>query len=107
MATPQSDRNDPVRLTRGCFRAAGCIAIAGLCCGLACPLFVKVRDGEAYGYSASNLRQIGVALSDYHRVNGRLPAPAMRSTDGMPLLSWRVELLPYLEQDNIYRQFRL
>jgi hypothetical protein len=38
---------------------------------------------------------------------GRLPPPAVLDKDGRPLLSWRVLVLPYIEQNALYQQFRL
>jgi hypothetical protein len=55
----------------------------------------------------NNLRQIGVALHNFHADRGRFPAHAIYGKDGKPLLSWRVAILPYLEQDHLYRQFKL
>ena len=57
--------------------------------------------------SANNLRQIMAALLNYHAANGRFPGMAITSTDGTPLLSWRVAILPYLEQQNLYKMFHL
>ncbi|MBY0230541.1 MAG: DUF1559 domain-containing protein [Gemmataceae bacterium] len=58
---------------------------------------------------ANNLKQIGLALhwfADTH--DNRFPqAVAYRSKDGRPLLSWRVLILPYIEQEALYKQFRL
>lgn len=51
------------------------------------------------------LRQIGLAMFNYQASLGRFPPAATRSADGKPLYSWRVELLPYLEQDKLYREF--
>src|SRR5262245_53734413 len=83
-------------------------AILGLTCGLLYPVVVVVRDGEAYAESAYNLRQIGLALLNYHQAHrGRLPPAAVRDKDDRPLLSWRVLLLPYLEHDDLYAQFKL
>ncbi|HEY1381054.1 MAG TPA: sigma-70 family RNA polymerase sigma factor [Gemmataceae bacterium] len=56
--------------------------------------------------SMNNLKQIMIAVHNYHDANSRLPAD-IRGKDGKPLLSWRVEILPYLEQDNLYKQFKL
>jgi RNA polymerase sigma factor (sigma-70 family) len=56
--------------------------------------------------SMNNLRQIMLAIHNYHDANNRLPAD-VRDKDGKPLLSWRVLILPYLEQDNLYQQFHL
>src|SRR6185369_10152185 len=41
-----------------------------------------------------------------HDANGRLPADIL-DKNGKPLLSWRVEILPYIEQDNLYKLFKL
>jgi Protein of unknown function (DUF1559) len=56
--------------------------------------------------SANNLKQLMLALHSYHDVHGHFPAD-IKDPDGKPLLSWRVHLLPYLEQENLYRQFKL
>jgi hypothetical protein len=55
----------------------------------------------------NNLKQIGLALHNYHDVYGKFPAVANFDKQGKPLLSWRVHLLPYLEQDALYKQFHL
>ncbi|MFO0811870.1 MAG: DUF1559 domain-containing protein [Gemmatales bacterium] len=55
----------------------------------------------------SNLRQLMIAVHNYHNDYNRLPHRAVYSKDGKPLLSWRVMLLPYLEQDQLYKQFKL
>jgi hypothetical protein len=57
--------------------------------------------------SASNLRQIGLAMANCELQRNRLLAPASVAADGRPLLSWRVHLLPYLAQETLYRQFHL
>ncbi|MCI0642752.1 MAG: sigma-70 family RNA polymerase sigma factor [Gemmataceae bacterium] len=57
--------------------------------------------------SQAKLKQIGIALHNYHDTFTYLPAPAIYSKTGKPLLSWRVALLPFLEQDNLFRQFKL
>lgn len=52
--------------------------------------------------SANNLKQIGLAHHAYHDVNGTM-AQDIVDKNGKPLLSWRVHLLPYIEQDNLYK----
>lgn len=56
--------------------------------------------------SANNLKQIGLAHHNYHDANGFMVQDSA-DKDGKPLLSWRVHLLPYIEYDNLYRQFKL
>jgi hypothetical protein len=67
----------------------------------------KVRANARQTQLANNLRQIAIAMHNYHGDFGTLPPPALTSKDGKPLLSWRVAILPYIEQDQLYRQFRL
>ncbi len=67
----------------------------------------KPSGAAARMRSASNLRQIGIALHNYHNDYGALPPPAIMSKDGKPLLSWRVAILPYIEQGNLHQQFKL
>lgn len=55
----------------------------------------------------NNLRQIALALHAHVATHGRFPAAAIHGKDGTPLLSWRVAILPYIEQDDLYRQFKL
>jgi hypothetical protein len=56
--------------------------------------------------SSNNLQQIALAFHNYHDVNGELPTN-VRSKDKKPLLSWRVQILPLIEQDQLYKQFNL
>jgi hypothetical protein len=67
----------------------------------------KVRYAAARAQSTNNLKQIALAMHNYHDVNKHFPAQAIYSPDGKPLLSWRVLLLPYLDQDDLYKQFHL
>jgi hypothetical protein len=56
--------------------------------------------------SANNLKEIGLAAHNHHDATGAFPAN-LTGRDGKPLLSWRVAILPYLQQEALYRQFRL
>ncbi|MCI0705829.1 MAG: DUF1559 domain-containing protein [Planctomycetia bacterium] len=47
-----------------------------------------------------NLSQIARAIEKYHKDKGHYPPPAILDKDGKPLLSWRVAILPYME--NVY-----
>lgn len=57
--------------------------------------------------SQFNLKQLGIAMHNYHDANNAFPTHAIYSQDGKPLLSWRVALLPYLGEDQLYKQFKL
>ncbi len=65
------------------------------------------QDAAPDDVSSRNFRQIGLALHNHHDVHKTFP-PAYRSgRDGKPLLSWRVLILPHLEQQPLFDQFRL
>jgi hypothetical protein len=55
----------------------------------------------------NNLRQIGFALHDFNDTHGRLPPAVLYSKAGRPLHSWRVLLLPFLEEGALYQEFKL
>jgi hypothetical protein len=57
--------------------------------------------------SSNNLRQIGLAFHNYHDTFGRFPAHAIYSKEGKPLLSWRVAILPFIEEPKLYKEFKL
>jgi hypothetical protein len=58
--------------------------------------------------SSNNLHQIGLAVHNYENANGQLPPPAiLDKKTGKPLLSWRVLMLPYIEQEALYQKFKL
>jgi hypothetical protein len=67
----------------------------------------KVKEAKQRMQSANNLKQLALAMHNYHDATGRFPPQAIYDKDGKPLLSWRVLLLPYLDQNDLYKQFRL
>jgi hypothetical protein len=55
----------------------------------------------------TNFQQILIAFYNYHDAIGTFPAHAIYSKDGKPLLSWRVALLPYVGENDLYKEFHL
>ena len=75
--------------------------------GLMLPAVQKVRESAARISSANNLKQIGLAVHNYHDTYGHMPPAAICDKNGKPLLSWRRRLLPFVEQNALYQQFKL
>ena len=76
--------------------------------GLLLPAVQKVRMAAAGVQGANNLKQLALAMFNYEATYNNFPAHAIYSKDGnKPLLSWRVAILPYIEQNNLYQQFHL
>lgn len=65
-----------------------------------------VRDAANRMKATNDARQINLGVSNYQSVHGAFPTNSY-SPDGKPLLSWRVHILPFIEQENLYRQFDL
>jgi hypothetical protein len=57
--------------------------------------------------SENNLKQIALAMHNYLSAHRTFPAAYSSSKDGKPLLSWRVQILPYIEEGQLYNEFRL
>lgn len=55
----------------------------------------------------NNLKHIGLAMHNHHAAFRELPDSAIRDDQGRPLLSWRVKILPFVEQQELYHRFRL
>ncbi len=66
----------------------------------------RVRVAAVRAKSFNNLRQIAIAMHNYHDTNNRFPPAVIYSAEGKPLYSWRVLLLPYLEQDALFKEFK-
>src|SRR5437588_1506569 len=83
------------------------IAIIAILIGLMLPAVQKVRATAGRLQCQNNLKQIGLACHSYHDANGGLP-PGYLATAAYPSTSpgwgWAAFLLPYLEQDAVYRQ---
>lgn len=57
--------------------------------------------------ATNNLKQIGLAFHNYQDTYGRLPPAYVTDGQGEPLYSWRVLLLPFLEETQLYEEFHL
>lgn len=67
----------------------------------------KQQEARNREDSGNRLKQIGLAVHNYSDINnGMLPAD-IKDKAGKPLLSWRVLLLPYLEQEKLFKEFKL
>ena len=57
--------------------------------------------------STNNLKQIALAMHNFNSTYRSFPAAYSTSKDGKPLLSWRVQILPYIEEGPLYGEFHL
>jgi len=87
------------------------IAIIAILIALLLPAVQKVREAAARTQCANNMKQLGIAMHGYHDVNNNFPAgyilnfPSASPPLKFTSTSWALDLLPFIEQDNIYRQW--
>ena len=82
------------------------MATNGVLVGLLLPAVQSARAAARRMSSSNNLKQIGLAMHNHHAAYRALPGNIV-SEDGNPLLSWRVAILPFIEQLPLYQQFHL
>lgn len=89
------------------FRIFLVLALLLLLAALVAPAFQAARVPARVSPDLKNLRQISIALLSYEATHGFLPPPTVKDPKSGELRSWRVELLPYLDCELLYRQYRV
>lgn len=79
------------------------IAIIAVLVGLLLPAVQKAREAGCRVSCGNNLKQIGLALQMYHQDKKTLPTSRLSDLHA----TWAVLIMPYLEQDNLYKQWNL
>lgn len=85
------------------------IVVVGLSVFILVALFLPTvgsRTPSKRSQCKFNLMQIGLALSNYHDVFGSFPPAYIPDEYGRPMHSWRVLILPWLDQGPLYNQYR-
>ena len=89
----------------------GVLLLVGLVCGgvllaLLLPAVSAARNAAQTMQASNNLKQVGLAFHNYHSAYKQLPAAAATDALGNPLWSWRVTLLPFVEEQTTWSQWR-
>ncbi len=82
-------------------------ATAAVLAALLLPAVQQAREAARRTQAKNNLKQIGLAMHNYHDTYGRFPERVVQDKKGEPGLSWRVKLLPFMDEGNLYNQFHL
>jgi len=69
------------------------------------PAVGSARVAADRASSMNNLKQISMALQSYHDDHGSYPPAYVTDSSGKPLYSWRVLILPYLQQQGLFNRF--
>src|SRR5437868_1890332 len=83
------------------------IAIIGVLVALLLPAVQMAREAARMTQCKNNLRQIGIAIHNRHNSHGALPPGwTADQPEGTPGWGWASELLPQLEQGNLYQSIQ-
>jgi hypothetical protein len=67
----------------------------------------RIRLARQRLISQNNLKQLALAMHNYESTYGRFPPAVVTSRDGKPLYSWRVAILPFIEEEKLWRDFKM
>ncbi len=82
------------------------IMIVAVLIALLMPAAQFAHGGRAREHCKYNLKAIGLALHGYHDKYGCFPPAYLTDAEGRPSHSWRVLLLPFLDQEKLYKEYR-
>ncbi len=80
-------------------------AVAGVMAALLLPAVQQAREAARRTQANNNLKQIGLAMHNFHDGNQQFPARVTLDKNKRPGLSWRVKILPYLDEQALYDEF--
>jgi prepilin-type N-terminal cleavage/methylation domain-containing protein len=81
------------------------IAIIAVLVALLLPAVQQAREAARRSQCKNNLKQIALALHNYHEVYGAFPPAYVADASGKPMHSWRVLILPFLEASPLYSEY--
>jgi prepilin-type processing-associated H-X9-DG protein len=88
---------------------AGLLVCGGIIAFWTIPAMRQANQGAQQAaqraYCTNSLKQIGIAMHNYHDTYRRFPAAVITDDEGQPMHSWRVALLPFLEASPTYEQY--
>ncbi len=80
-------------------------ALLGILTAMLYPAVQQAREAARRSSCKCNLKQLGLALHNYHDANGSFPPAFIADSQGRPMHSWRVLILPYIDQAALYNRY--
>jgi len=84
---------------------AAVLVCGGIMVALLLPAVQAAREAARRAQCSNNLKQIGLAMLNYHDTYLCFPPAVITDADGKPMRSWRVAILPFIEQAPLYEQY--
>lgn len=104
LAGPVRETGDAPTTVR--YRARTGADAVGVLAGLV-PVVVSQRTATRRARSVNNMKLIGLAMHNYYSTNGHLPAAAVTAPGSKFPHSWRVAVLPFVEESGLYQEYNL
>ena len=86
---------------------AAVVGVGGVAVALLLPAVQAAREAARRMQCSNNMKQLGLAMHMYHDTRKTFPPAYTVDKNGNPLHSWRVLILPFIEQNALYSQIRL
>jgi prepilin-type processing-associated H-X9-DG protein len=83
----------------------GVLVFGGILVALLLPAVQAAREAARRSQCSNNLSQIGLAMLTYHDAYGTLPPAVIADENGRPMHSWRVAILPFMEQASLHEMY--
>jgi len=84
----------------------GLLLCGGILAALLLPAVQQAREAARRSQCKNNLKMIGLALHNYHDMYNSFPPAFVADENGNPMHSWRVLILPFIDQAPLYAQYR-
>jgi hypothetical protein len=81
------------------------LGVVGILVALLLPAIGAAREAANRMACSNNLKQIGLAMHNYHDTYNALPAQSVPDENGQPMHSWRVAILPFIEQGPLFDRY--
>jgi hypothetical protein len=82
------------------------LCLIGILVAMLIPAVQQAREAAHRSSCKCNLKQLGLALHNYHEANGCFPPAFIADAQGRPMHSWRVLILPQIDQMALYKKYR-
>ncbi|HEV7279666.1 MAG TPA: DUF1559 domain-containing protein [Pirellulaceae bacterium] len=94
-----------ILLIVGAVSICAILGVIGVLVALLLPAIQASREAARRMECSNNLKQIGLAMHNYHDTYNALPAQSITDENGRPMHSWRVAILPFIEQAPLFDRY--
>ncbi len=102
---PARRSGGPILLVVALLAVPVLLGVIGILIALLLPAVQAAREAARRASCTNNMKQLALAMHNYNAAHGCFPPAYLADEDGKPMHSWRVLILPYLEEQLLYEQY--